>query len=85
LHASSTPTFAANPAIASHSDYAAHTAGAVIPNGFAVDIDASNTAVSTISTISAVTTCNFATEIPHASDSTADREITYFLAYGALS
>jgi hypothetical protein len=46
LHASSTPTFAANAAIASHSDYAAYTAGAVIPDGFAVAIDATDSAVS---------------------------------------
>jgi hypothetical protein len=85
LHASSTPTFAANAAIASHSDYTAHTTDAVILDGFAVIIEATDTTVSAISTISAVTACNLTTEIPHASDSTADSEITYFLAYGALS
>jgi hypothetical protein len=85
LHASSTPTFASNATIASHSDYAAHTTSAVIPNGFAVVIDATDFALSAISTISAVTACNLATKIPHASHSTANREITYILTYGALS
>jgi hypothetical protein len=85
LHASSTPTFTANTAIASHSDYAAHTAGAVIPDRFAVAIDATDSAVFAISAISAVTACNLATEIPYTSDSTSDREITYILAYDALS
>jgi hypothetical protein len=78
LHASSTPIFAANTAITSHSNYAAHTAIAV-----AVAIDATDSTVSAISAISAVTACNLATEIPHTSDSTANREITFILAYGA--
>ncbi len=85
MHTSSTPTFAANAAIASHSNYAVHIAGIVIPDRFAVAIDATVSAVPSVSAISAVTTCNFATKIPHASDTTANTEITYILAYGALS
>jgi hypothetical protein len=83
LHDSSTPTFAANAAFASLSIYAAaNTTCAAVPDWLALSIDATD---STVSAISAVITSTIATKIPHTSDTTAYRETSNVLAYGALS